>query len=579
MIAEARGSPRASSFFASQDNRYQSCYNITGVAPETSESSWAVMTTPQPRLAAIDVGTNTIRLTVAEVENDGTYRILDEEREMVRLGEHMDQTGRLSDEAMQRALAALGKMKAIADGFEVTEIRAIATSAVREASNGAAFCREVLRRHKVQIDVISGDEEAQLAFRSATRHFNLDGRSSAVVDIGGGSVEVILAAGTVIDQVHSLPLGAVRATERWVRSDPLRPKHWRAMRKEIDRTIRTAIGHPSHRAEIMVGSGGTFTALAHMSQWQREGRHGSVQGYMLTPAEVVHLLDRLREAPLDARRQIPGLSPDRADIIVAGATVISRLLKRLGTQQILVNERGLREGLLLRMISELPGRATVPQLPQAGDRMEWVRLFARKCRANERHCEHVAKLAAQIFDGIQRRFDLPSYARDVLQAAALLHDIGYLISHSKHHKHTYHLIMHGDFPTFSPPEVELIANVARYHRRAFPRKSHPNLVRLSRDDRRLISQLSGILRIADGLDRTHTGSVTAVQSRVLRNRTRLTIEASTAPEVERADAERKSDLFKKAFGTELDLVWRRQQRRRRVVSPPRSPRLHIVAAG
>jgi exopolyphosphatase / guanosine-5'-triphosphate,3'-diphosphate pyrophosphatase len=541
------------------------------------------MTTPQPpaqpRLAAIDVGTNTIRLTVAEVENDGTYRILDEEREMVRLGEHMDQTGRLSDEAMQRALAALGKMKAIADGFEVTEIRAIATSAVREASNGAAFCREVLRRHKVQIDVISGDEEAQLAFRSATRHFNLDGRSSAVVDIGGGSVEVILAAGTVIDQVHSLPLGAVRATERWVRSDPLRPKHWRAMRKEIDRTIRTAIGHPSHRAEIMVGSGGTFTALAHMSQWQREGRHGSVQGYMLTPAEVVHLLDRLREAPLDARRQIPGLSPDRADIIVAGATVISRLLKRLGTQQILVNERGLREGLLLRMISELPGRATVPQLPQAGDRMEWVRLFARKCRANERHCEHVAKLAAQIFDGIQRRFDLPSYARDVLQAAALLHDIGYLISHSKHHKHTYHLIMHGDFPTFSPHEVELIANVARYHRRAFPRKSHPNLVRLSRDDRRLISQLSGILRIADGLDRTHTGSVTAVQSRVLRNRTRLTIEASTAPEVERADAERKSDLFQEAFGTELDLVWRKQQRRRRVVSPPRSPRLHIVAAG
>jgi exopolyphosphatase / guanosine-5'-triphosphate,3'-diphosphate pyrophosphatase len=541
------------------------------------------MTTPQPpaqpRLAAIDVGTNTIRLTVAEVENDGTYRILDEEREMVRLGEHMDQTGRLSDEAMQRALAALGKMKAIADGFEVTEIRAIATSAVREASNGAAFIREVLRRHKVQIDVISGDEEAQLAFRSATRHFNLDGRSSAVVDIGGGSVEVILAAGTVIDQVHSLPLGAVRATERWVRSDPLRPKHWRAMRKEIDRTIRTAIGHPSHRAEIMVGSGGTFTALAHMSQWQREGRHGSVQGYMLTPAEVVHLLDRLREAPLDARRQIPGLSPDRADIIVAGATVISRLLKRLGTQQILVNERGLREGLLLRMISELPGRATVPQLPQASDRMEWVRLFARKCRANERHCEHVAKLAAQIFDGIQRRFDLPSYARDVLQAAALLHDIGYLISHSKHHKHTYHLIMHGDFPTFSPHEVELIANVARYHRRAFPRKSHPNLVRLSRDDRRLISQLSGILRIADGLDRTHTGSVTAVQSRVLRNRTRLTIEASTAPEVERADAERKSDLFQEAFGTELDLVWRKQQRRRRVVSPPRSPRLHIVAAG
>jgi exopolyphosphatase / guanosine-5'-triphosphate,3'-diphosphate pyrophosphatase len=532
----------------------------------------------QPRLAAIDVGTNTIRLTVAEVESDGTFRILDEEREMVRLGEHLDRTGRLSDEAVERALAAIGKMKAIADGFEVIETRAIATSAVREAANGRAFCREVLRRHKVRIDVISGEEEAQLAFGSATRHFNLEGRSSAVVDIGGGSVEIILAAGTVIDQVHSLPLGAVRVTERLVRSDPLREKHWKLMRKEIDRSIR-AIGRPLHRAEIMVGSGGSFTALAHMAKWQREGRHGSVQGYVLTPAEVVHLLDQLREAPLETRRQIPGLSPDRADIIVAGATVISRLVKRLGTQQILVNERGIREGLLLRMISELSGGAAVPQAPQPADRMEWVRLFARKCRSNERHCEHVATLALQIFDGIKSRYRLPASGQDILQAAALLHDIGYLISHSKHHKHAYHLIMHGDLPTFAPQEVEMIANVARYHRRAFPKRTHPNLAGVNRDERRLIAQLSGILRIADGLDRTHSSSVTAIKTRAVGDRLRMEIEATSAPDVERADAERKSDLFKKAFDTELELIWRHPLKRGRVNTAPRNPRLHVVAAG
>jgi exopolyphosphatase/guanosine-5'-triphosphate,3'-diphosphate pyrophosphatase len=533
---------------------------------------------PLPRLAAIDVGTNTIRLTVAEVEPDGTYRVLDEEREMVRLGEHLDRTGRLSDEAIERALTAIGKMKAIADGFEVTEIRAIATSAVREAANGAAFTREVLRRHKVRIDVISGDEEAQLAFRSAARHFNLDGRSSAVVDIGGGSVEVIQAAGTVIDQVHSLPLGAVRTTERFVRSDPLKKKHWKVMRREIDRTIR-AIGRPSHRAEIMIGSGGSFTALAHMAKWQREGRHGSVQGYMLTPAEVVHLLDRLRETPLEARQEIPGLSADRADIIVAGAAVIARLVKRFGTQQILVNERGVREGLLLLMISELPGRPPASQAPQPADRMEWVRLFARKCRANERHCEHVAELALQIFDGIRNRFELPPSGRDVLQAAALLHDIGYIISHSKHHKHTYHLIMHGDLPAFAPHEVELIANVARYHRRAFPKKSHANLARLSGEERRLISRLSGILRIADGLDRTHSRAVTGVKPRVVRGRLRLDIEASTPPDVECADAQRKSDLFRKAFDIELEMVWRHPQRRPRLASAQRTPRLRVVSGG
>jgi exopolyphosphatase/guanosine-5'-triphosphate,3'-diphosphate pyrophosphatase len=426
--------------------------------------------------------------------------------------------------------------------------------------------------------VISGEEEAQLAFRSAIRHFDLEGRSSAVVDIGGGSLEVILAAGTIIDQIHSFKLGAVRLTERFVRSDPIRKKHWRLLREEIDRQLRSGIGRLPHRAEIMVGSGGTFTAVAHMAKWQREGRHGSVQGYMLTPAELVHLLDRLRETPLERRREIEGLSADRADIIVAGVAVISRLVRRLGTQQILVNERGIRDGLVLSMIADMSGPAATEQ-QRSPNRMEWVRIFARKCRSNERHCEHVANLALQIFDGIKGRHRLPPIGRDVLQAAALLHDIGYLISHSKHHKHTYHLIMHGDLPAFSPHEVELIANVARYHRRAFPKKSHANLAGLSGEARRLIAQLSGILRVADGLDRTHSQSVSSVRTRTLRDRLRLDLDAVTDPMVERADAERKSDLFKRVFDTELELVWRKPQQHGRIAGPPRRPKLHVVATG
>jgi exopolyphosphatase/guanosine-5'-triphosphate,3'-diphosphate pyrophosphatase len=532
----------------------------------------------QPRLAAIDVGTNTIRLIVAEVQDDDTYRILDEERDMVRLGERLDRTGRLSDEAVERGLAAIGKMKAIADGFRITELRAIATSAVREAANGREFIRNVMRQHKVRIDVISGEEEAQLAFRSAARHFDLQGRSTAVVDIGGGSVEIILSAGTAIDQVYSLPLGAVRVTERLVRSDPLRDKHWKRMKEEIDRTIRDAIRFPAHPAEVMVGSGGTFTALAHMSKWQREGRHGSVQGYVLTPSEIIHLLDRVREAPLEARRQIPGLSPDRADIIVAGASVIARLVRRLGSQQILVNERGIRDGLLLHMISELPNRRSGTALPQSGNRLDWVRHFARKCRSNERHCEHVATLALQIFDGVKARFALPPASRDLLQAAALLHDIGYLISHSKHHKHAYHLILHGDLPGFSPHEIELIANVARYQRRVFPKKRHENLARMTAEERRLIARLSGILRVADGLDRTHSQAVTSLKVRAVKGRLRISLEAAASPEIECADAQRKSDLFRKAFDTELELVWRPSRTRRRVVAGTRAPRLQIVAA-
>jgi exopolyphosphatase / guanosine-5'-triphosphate,3'-diphosphate pyrophosphatase len=533
----------------------------------------------QPRLAAIDVGTNTIRLTVAEVQPDDTYRILDEEREMVRLGENLDRTGRLSDAAVERALAAIGKMKAIADGFKIRQLRAIATSAVREAANGRSFIREVSRQHKVRIDVISGEEEAQLAFLTASRHFDFQGRSTAVVDIGGGSMEVILSAGTAIDHVYSLPLGAVRVTERLVRSDPLREKHWERMKEEIDRAIRSVIRQPAHRAEIMIGSGGTFTSLAHMSKWQREGRHGSVQGYMLTPAEIIHLLGRLRETPLEARRQIPGLSADRADIIVAGAGVISRLVRGLHTKEILVNERGIRDGLLLRMIAELPGRSPSSQLPVLGNRIEWARNFARKAHSNERHCEHVAGLSLQIFDGVKNRFALPDSGRDVLLAAAILHDIGYLISHAKHHKHAYHLIIHGDLPGFSPHEVELIANVVRYHRRAFPRRRHENLAYLDAPDRKLIAKLSGILRIADGLDRTHSQSVTGVKVRSLRGRLRFSVEAAAFPEIECADAERKADLFRKAFKTDVELVWRpiRVGAANSAVAH-RAPRLHVVGA-
>src|SRR3954462_8052997 len=528
---------------------------------------------PPPRLAAIDVGSNTIRLTVAEVQEDDTYRILDEEREMVRLGEHLDRTGRLSDAAIARSLAAIGKMKAIADGFKITELRAIATNAVREASNGRAFIRDVARQHKVNIEVISGEEEAQLAFRTASRHFDFQGRPTAVVDIGGGSVEVILSAGTAVDHVYSLPLGAVRVTERLVHSDPLKTKHWKEMKDEIDRGIRSIVRQPAHRAELMIGSGGTFTALAHMSKFQREGRHGSVQGYVLTPAEIIHLLRRLRETPLEARREIPGLSADRADIIIAGAAVISRLVRGLDTQQIMVNERGIRDGLLLQMIAELPGRR--PE-PQPGNRIEWARHFARKAHSNEPHCAHVAGLALQIFDGVKGRFDLPVASRELLQAAAILHDVGYLISHSKNHKHAYHLIMHGDLPGFTPHEVVLIANVVRYHRGAFPRKRHENLAYLAGADRRLIARLSGILRIADGLDRTHSQTVTGLKVRTLRGRLRMSLEAKSFPEIEIEDAARKTDLFRKAFDTEVELAW--HPVRAQTTGAGRTPRLHIVAS-
>jgi exopolyphosphatase/guanosine-5'-triphosphate,3'-diphosphate pyrophosphatase len=479
-----------------------------------------------PRLAAIDIGTNSIRLVVVEVHKDGTYGVLDEERQMTRLGRGLYKSGKLSEESMARSLEALGRMKAIAEGFEVSELRAIATAAVREARNGRTFRRRVERQHGLRIKTISSRQEARLAFQSMTRQFNLNGRPVAMVDIGGGSVEIVFAAGSVIDRVYSLPLGAVRLTESRVKSDPLSNKHWKKLCKTIDRTIDRRIGKPPFKVRTIIGSGGTFSALASISINRKDGQIGSLQGYSISRAELDGILNQLRNTPLADRRQIPGLNPDRADI---------------------------SEGLLLSMIAERFARTAARG--DVDDRMEWVRKFARKCRSNEPHCEHVAQLSLQIFDCVKKEFELPDEGRDILHAGALLHDIGYLIGHAKHHKHAYHLIMHGELPTFSAREQELIANVARYHRRALPKKGHKNLARLPKSDRRLVRDLSGILRVADGLDRAHTQSVTGVSCGMNDDYVHMLVAADAPPQVELWDANRKSGLFELAFHTKLELEW------------------------
>src|SRR5205814_2239422 len=422
-----------------------------------------------PRLAAIDIGTNSMRLVVAEVQPDGSYRVLDEDREMTRLGRGLYRDGRLGDTPMQQSLQALGRMKAIADGFAVAELRAIATAAVREAANGRDFVSEAWRRHRVRLEVVPAEEEARLAFRSVTRHFDLDDQLTAIVDIGGGSTEVILAAGGLVEQVVSLPLGAVRLAERYCKSDPLRQKHWKALRRTIDQTIEDAIGKPPFAAEVMIGSGGTFTNLAAMAQAERDGKVTTARDYQLSRAEITRLLARL--------------------------------------------------------------------------------------------CEQVARLAAELFDALRDAYALPPTGADILRAAALLHVIGYLINHERLHKHSYHLIMHGDLRGFSAREIELIANVARYHRRAFPKKSHANFARLDRGERRLVRRLAGILRVADGLDRTHGQVVERVRCRTGDGWVRIHTSAARDPSIELEDAKRKAALSERAFGSDLDLVWSRPKGR------------------
>lgn len=515
------------------------------IAPRTREP---------PRIAAIDLGTNSVRLIIAEVEGPGSYRIIDEERENTRLGAGLREHGELREQPVARTLQALRNMKAIADGFDPVRLRAIATSAVREATNGAKVLERIKDEIGLEVETVSADEEGVLALASASRNFELERRSYVVVDIGGGSVELVFAAGSVVHEIHSLPLGAVRMYEQFCKSDPLKLKHQKKLRKAIDRVMDQALGQAPFSTELMVGSGGTFTALAHMAQYDREGRVDNVHGFMMSHIEVDRLLQKLYTTPLDERKKFPGLNPARADITVAGAAVIQRLLNRLGIRSVLVNDRGIRDGLLIAMMEELQAEQRQSVL-EPTDRMEWVRRFARKCHSNERHVEQVARLSVRIFDCLSESYDLDPSGREILLAAALLHDVGNLISHSRHHKHAYHLIVHSGLTSFTAHELELIANVARYHRKAFPKKSHENFQRLNPSSQRSVRQLSAILRVTAGLDRTQTQVVEAVDCAIENGSVRFKLTAERDPRVEVWDASRRSGLFQAVFDTAVEFEW------------------------
>ncbi len=509
------------------------------------------------RLAAIDVGSNSIRLVIAEADPDGSYRLLDDERELVRLGQGMDSNKRLSAEAMERAAVTLASMRAIADGYGVCALRAVGTSAVRDAANQREFLDLVRRRAGVDLEVISGEDEARLAHMSVAHRFDLSHGPTAVVDIGGGSTEIIISADGVIDQIHTLPLGAVRLTGKFGGADKCATSRYREMRRHIDDAIRQAVGALPMSPPMVIGTGGTFTTLANLDiQRLRMGRYAgapmpSVQGYELHRSTVRHTLDLLRKTPVRARMRMAGLPSDRADIIVAGVAIIERVMKHLGANRLRIHDRGVRDGLLLTMIRELfPASLTSPA-PR--DRLAMVRRFARACRYEEAHAEHVCRLAMSIFDqlaanGADERLD--DEARFLLEAAAVLHDVGYMVNYARHHKHSYHLILHSDIEGVTPRQREIIANIARYHRRAEPKKRHDNFRRLDKGDREIVRVLSGILRVADGLDRTHTQSVLGVDVRWSTAKVEFALIARGPVDTDMWGARRKAGLFADVFGVD-----------------------------
>ncbi|HEX4415933.1 MAG TPA: Ppx/GppA phosphatase family protein, partial [Lacipirellulaceae bacterium] len=345
------------------------------------------------RIAAIDVGSNSIRLVVAEVLPSGGYRVLDEERENTRLAAALAKTDRLDPKAADATVTSLRNFLSIAGGYNVSQIRAIGTSALRDAEDGPEFCDRVRKDLKLSIEVISANEEARLAFLSVARAFDISGRKVAVADIGGGSTEIVLASSGLVDQVYETRLGAVRVTEECGAAGRVSDKRVGELRDFVDRALRKEIGKPPFVPDMLFGTGGTFTALASIMMAQQGIAGQPMWGFRVTRAQISHLVADLANMTLAQRCKVNGLTPQRADIIVAGLAIIERVMRQLHVNVVQVHTRGVRDGLLLTMIQQSP---TPPAVP-AEERRAAVEEFAKNCGVDLPHARQVSRLAGALW--------------------------------------------------------------------------------------------------------------------------------------------------------------------------------------
>jgi exopolyphosphatase/guanosine-5'-triphosphate,3'-diphosphate pyrophosphatase len=507
------------------------------------------------RLAAIDIGSNSVRLLVAEALRGGTYRILDEEREPTRLGRSVSEKGQLDDESMERTITALRTFKQIAAGYQATSLRTIATCAVREARNGPEFCRRVREQVGLEVEVISGDREARLAFSSVQNAFDLSGKNVIVADIGGGSTEVVFATGNLIESIFSTPLGAVRLTEQFALGEGAVAETFQRdiarMEEEIALCLKKRTTRPLFAPHFLVGCGGTFTTLAELMMAAKKEVDIPVAGYKVSHAEVRHLLDRLLKMPLRSRRSMAGMTPDRADIILAGLSIIDALMKRFRVNTLMIHTRGVRDGLVREMIDEAVGTT----IDDPAHRDAAIERLAAACSGELEHGRTVSLLAGRIFDQLAAPLELVAGDKLLLECAARLQDVGYVINYDQHHKHSYHLIRNSRLPGIRAHDLELIANVARYHRGAHPKRKHENLARLSPEDQSRVQRMAAILRLAGGLDRSRSQQVRDVRVKLENERVFFDVIADQEPLVDIWGAERRNDLFEKVFNLPITIQW------------------------
>jgi exopolyphosphatase / guanosine-5'-triphosphate,3'-diphosphate pyrophosphatase len=482
-----------------------------------------------PVLAAIDVGTNAVRLEMARPLPEGSLETLHQERDPVRPGEGLFTTGAMPKPVADRLLATLRRYAALCRRHKA-RVRAVATSAVREARNRAEIVQRVRREAGINLEVISGREEARLICLGVLHGAAGDARALCI-DIGGGSTEVASAIGEQPTNLWSVSVGAVRLTELFDSEGAVTPKKLELLRAYAGEAIQEAIpgkipGYP----RTALGSSGTVRAVVGFARAEGTG-HATVR-------QLSRAVEALSQLSGDERRR--RFDPRRGDIIVAGAVVLEALAKHLNLSAIVAVERGLRHGVLVDLQRGLAGTADHSIAGAA-------RLLGRRFYFDENHANQVSKLALSLFDELADLHKLPAAVRPYLEAAALLHDVGNAVSYQKHHRHTQYLIENADIPGLADRERDLVARIARYHRRSSPELDHAGMAGLTLGEARTVRKLATILRVADALDRSHHQPIQKVRTRRSASEVVLKLVSKVPVDLEMWDVAHEAPLFKRVF--------------------------------
>jgi len=503
-----------------------------------------------PRYAAIDIGSNSIRMMAAEVSH-GETSILAQDRQVIRLGESVFRTGQVSAEALTVMQSTLERMSAAYKAFSVVGMRAVATSAVRDAGNQHEFLSSANAALGTNVEIISGPEEARLIHLGVEARWPRGKERTLIIDVGGGSAELIICQnGQLIDAV-SRPLGAVRLNEVFLKSDPPSAEERRRLDSYIEEKLQPFLKlHDAEKFDRIIATSATAAAIVCAVNQITRARRDDAERMRASTSQVRDLYQTLISSNLEARRKLTGIGPRRAEIVTAGTAVFLKVLELFNQRSISYCGAGVRDGNVADQAARGVGR---DQAQQTRERRAIVDAMAKRYEVSMKHVRHVAFLAHRLFDTLQPVHRLPPDAGKLLEAASILHDIGHFVSATGHHKHSAYLVANSDMPGFTDRERLIIAALVRFHRKSMPQARHSHFLALDLEARRWVTTLAAILRIADSLDRGHSQKVRDVTSTLRDGTVCLSIDAETDADLELWAASEAAKIFSELHAQPLQL--------------------------